>query len=446
MAGSKKAAPPPPYAFEDDIEQAVVLACCGEPRFYKAIGAALDPDRLRNPSAKMLVAAAHAIAHKTSQPPSWPSLATQHLATLMSQGKVTLDQLEDAKDYMLAALELPAVSTEELIASIVPIVQRVKHKEAIVEALDGFKNNLSPADTAAAFESVAKLGKSAVTTVQMIEDITGAADFFSDKEEEKLRFGVQELDDAIEGGLEKQALGLIVGGSGAGKSMALAHASVEALLDGNDVLYVSLELSVNRVTQRLTRNLLDLTKREIRGDVAFAQKRLALVYATPTIGRFAVAYAEPLVTSPKDIRKIIEDSMRQNPGFNPNVFVVDFMDKLRVNPKASLYEDMLAVADGLRTLAVDFDGWTWTASQSDRKSTNRPWLDLDAVADSMNKIRSADLVIAVGRTEEDKQQDLIRFSIPKRREGEGAHTRVGPIAWDPEHGRIAVVSNRNYPW
>jgi len=441
-----KAAPPPPYALEEDVERAVVLAECGEPRFHSAIGRAMDPDRMRSPEARMLMAAAHAIASKTGNPPSWPALAIQHLTTLSSKGKVTWDQVQACKDYLLEAMAQPLVHADELVASVLPIIQRVRHKEAIVDALDGYKNNASPADTAAAFEAVAKLGKTTGSVMRSIDDIVAQPQFFVDVDKDLLQFGIPELDEAIGGGMEKGSLSLLVGGSGAGKSMALAHVAVEALLLGHHVFYLTLELSEGRVAQRIARNLTDMTRREVRLDPAEARRRYAAVRAMPGAGRFLVGYAEPLVTSPADVRRLVEASARENPGFDPRVIVVDFLDKLRCNPKASLYEDMLACTDGLRSIAVDVDGWAFTASQSDRKSTNRPWLDLDAVADSMNKIRSADAVVAIGRTDDDKAADLIRFCVPKRREGEGAHTRVGPLAWDPERGRITVVSNRTYPW
>lgn len=442
----KKAAPPPVYPFEDEIERAVMLASCCEPRFHGAIGSAIDPERLRHPAAKLLVAAAHAVAKRTGRPPSNPVLVVQHLATLMSFGKVSLDQVDAAKDYLLDAVSATTINVDDLIGAVVPVIQRIRHKEAVVEALDGYKNNAPPGETAAVFDAVSKLGKTTGARVSDIEKLVADPDFFAGDEGDMLRFGIPELDDAIGGGLERKALGLVVGGTGAGKSMALAHVAVEAMLAGEHVMYVTLELSEKRVTQRLVRNLTDMTKREARIDQALARARFRAVTTTPGVGKIRVAYAEPLSTSPRDIARIIEEEMRADPDFDPKVFVTDFMDKLRVNPKASLYDDMLAVADGLRNIAVDADGWMWTASQSDRKSTGRPWLDLDAVADSMNKVRSADLIFAIGRTEEDKEQDQIRISVPKRREGEGAHTRVGPFPWDPERGRIAVVSNRVYPW
>lgn len=442
----KKAEPLPSYALEPDVEMAVVAASCGEPRFHQAIGRYMDPERLRAEPAKLLMAAAHAIASKTGQSPTWPSIAVQHLSNLMSQGRLTFDQVEGAKDYLLEAQLLPTVHVDELIAAVVPIIQRVLHKEAVVTALDDYKNRADPADTAAAFDHVGKLGKGAPPDLHTIEVIVSDPDFFKDDEKDVLRFGIAELDDAIEGGMEREALGLLVGASSAGKSMGLSHAAVEAMLDGHDVMYVTLELSQFRVTQRLVRNLIDMTKRETRLDPVLARQRFLAVTSGTGVGKFVVGEAPPLVTSPRDIMQMIDKAVRENPGFDPKAIFVDFMDKLRVNPKTSLYEDMLAVADGLRTIAVDIKGWMWTAAQADRKSTSRPWLDLDAVADSMNKIRSADIVVAIGRTDEDKMADLIRFCIPKRREGEGAHTRIGPIPWDPEHGRIAVVSGRVFPW
>lgn len=441
-----KAAPPPPYQLEDDLEMAIVVASCREPRFHNVVGRYLDPERLRTPAAKMLVASAHAIATKTGQAPSWEAICLQHLQNLSAAGKVTFDQIEACRDYLIDACSLPTVPVDELIASVVPVIQRVLHKEAVVEALDDYKNRHDPANTAAAFDAVAKIGKGGAQTLQEIDFLVQTPTFFTDVDLDMLRFGIPELDDAIDGGMEREALGIIVGASSAGKSMALSHVAVEAMLDGEDVFYVTLELSRARVTQRIVRNLIDMTKREARVDPSMAMQRYNAIRALPGVGKFVVAEAPPLATSPRDIVRLIDQAKRENPGFNPKAFFVDFMDKLRVDSRKALYEDQLAVADGLRGIAVDEKGWMWSASQADRKSTNRPWLDLDAVADSMNKVRSADVVIAIGRTEEDKAADLIRFSVPKRREGEGAHKRIGPIPWDPEHGRIAVISHRTFPW
>jgi len=439
--------PPTVYAFEPEIEMAIVFACCTQPRYYSVIGHAIEAERCRDKTAREVMQVVHVLAEKNGIGPSWTGAVVQHVATLMSRGKATLSQLNAVKDYLLdAESSVPDVPMEELISTTVPVVQRVKHREAVNAALESFKNSGDLDETAAQFDAVSKLGKTVAVSGGTLDQLTADPNFFAaPSTKDVLAFGITELDQAIGGGMERRALGLLVGSSGAGKSMALAHGAVEAFLAGHNVFYLTLELSVQKTSARIVRNLIDMTRRETELDPALALARLAAVKALPTVGKLWVEYAEPLVTSPRDIRQRVAQVKREQ-GWDPDVFVIDFIDKIRSNHKASQYEDMLSVVDQSRSMAVDADGWCLTASQADRKSTTRPWLDLDAVADSMNKVRSADIVIGIGRTEEDQQTDMIRFTVPKRREGEGAHTRVGPIPWDPERGRISIVTTRTYPW
>jgi len=434
------------YYLDPEVEQVAVLACCQEPKFYAVVGHAIEPERLRHPVAKLIIQGVHVLSGKHKQSPTWIRTVVQYFETQMSRGKTTLDDLNAVKDYLLDADMLPKVAVDELAKSVVPVVQRVMHREAIVATGQGFTNNQSAAEAAEIFEKVGRLGvMPVVQSMSIHEAVLDDAIFKPDEQDDLLRLGVQEVDDALGGGLERQSLLLLVGGSGSGKSMGLAHAAVESFIKGRHVFYVTLELSIKRTFQRMLRNITDMTRREMELDPKLARARFAK-YEGLSGGMLRVFYAEPIVTTPKDIRRLIEHAMKADKDYRPSLFVVDFLDKLRTSQKASLYEDMLVTADTLRQIGVDHDGWMLTASQGTRKAESNAWPELDAIADSMNKVRSADAVIAIGRTREDKEAEQIRFNIPKRREGEGAHTRVGPIAWDPEHGRIAVVSDRVFPW
>lgn len=432
------------YPFEDEVLRRVALHCCTDPRFHAQIGHAVDPERLASPEARMLVAAAHTVAKKAGAGPEWHGTVLQHLATLSDAGKVTHAQLEACRDYLVDAAADDRVSSEELCSVVVPIVQRAAYKDVVVTALDAYKSNTPAEDVAAAFQRVSTLGLARQTVAHDFEDVVMAPDFFCASTVVGLQLGIPEIDQAL-GTIESESLTLLVGGSGSGKSMALAHVTAHNMLLGRDAFFVTLELSVSRTSKRISRNLTDMGRREQEADPAIVRARLQALFDAG-MGRVKVAYCEPQATSPKMIEELLDETMRSNPGWEPRLFVTDFLDKVRSNPKAGAYEDMLAVTDQLRQIAVDHDGWQVTASQSDRKSTGRPWLDLDAVADSMNKIRSADLVIGIGRTEDDQAQGLVRYSIPKRREGEGAHQHVGPLPWDPERGRIVAVTDRVYPW
>jgi archaellum biogenesis ATPase FlaH len=435
------------YPFEPSIELAIALACSSDPRFWSIVGHALDPERLKSTDCKLIVQAVKAFAAATGGGPSRPDIVVQRLVNMKDDGKLSEDHLSAAKDYLMEADLSGAIMAEELAAVVVPIVKRVHYKEAVAATTAAFGKDGNPEDAARLLEKVSQIGLRSTTSLgSSLDQVVNRPGFIKAPADAKAMSGtgIQELDDAIGGGMERRALGLLVGGSGAGKSMALSHITAHSLLDGRDTVLITLELGEDAQTRRLVRNLVDMTSMEMHLAPTLWGERLKLLKENG-LGRLMVAYMEPIVTSPRDIRALVNNYCRNNPGFTPSTFVIDFLDKIRCNQKASLYEDMLAVTDGLRSIAVESDGWVWTASQSDRKSTTRPWLDIDAVADSMNKIRSADVVIGIGRTDEDKTNNMVRFSVPKRREGEGAHTRVGPIPWDPEHGRITII-NRIYPW
>jgi archaellum biogenesis ATPase FlaH len=440
----KEAPPPPVYLLEPAIEQAIALAASTEPKFWASLGYAIDPRRMRNKEAQRILDTVRILVTMTGGGPTSSIVVVQQLNNLSASGSIESAEVRRCRDYLIDA-EAVAINTQELIGVVAPIIKRSHYKEVVQKANDSFAKNVPPEQAASEFERVSKIGvvreEDSGRLSSMIND---DAVLIKKKDEPTCPIGVTELDQPLGGGLERPALGLLVGGTGSGKSLMLAHVTVEALLAKRDAVYVTLELGKIATTRRIIRNLVGMTQPEITIDPALARSRYSMLQAGG-LGQLRVVYMDPLVTSPKDIRTKIIEFCREDPTFNPTVIAVDFMDKVRVNIKTKAYDDQLLVADSLRSIAVERDGWLWTASQGTRQATGKSWLGLDAVADSMNKVRSADLVIGIGRTEDDEIEGMIRFSIPKRREGEGAHTHVGPIPWDPEHGRIAVIT-RPTPW
>lgn len=431
-----------PYLLEVNVERAVAVLSCTDPRFWAVVGHAVEPDRLRDPVSSTLVQAARVIAKKTGGGSSNPLVTVQHLTNLQYQGKLELDTVAACKDYLLDGTDLTG---DEVVAVVAPVIKRAIHMDALKQGLADFKADADPSRLLVDLERATKIGVAQqVSDMASLQEIISDASFFHmEKREDLFSLGVPEVDAAL-GGIERRSISLFIGGTGAGKSMALAHVAAESLLEGHDTVYVTLELSKTMVTHRIVRNLINMTKEEMHLDASLARERVRLLMAEG-LGQLMVAYAEPIETSPRAIRALIKEYQRAHRGFEPRVFVIDFVDKIRINKRDEMHADMLAVMDGCRSMAVEADGWAWTASQSNRQAVNRPWPDVDSVADSLNKIRSADVAIGIGRTEDDQSQDLVRFSIPKRREGEGAHSRIGPLPWDPARGRISVVT-RDYPW
>ena len=440
----KERPPVLPYALDDETERAIGYALSRSPVFYQRIGHALEVDRLRDPAVRDIAAAIHTLA-KAGQVPSWSGACVQHLTSLMAAGKITLERVQSVRDLLLTvAADVDPVDVESLIDVVVPVVRNVQYKETVQRAISGFKDGADPSHLAGDFDRLSKLGKASQVEIVNLMDAIDTMDFTRLEGTELLATGIPDLDRALDGGLQRETLILFAGETGAGKSMSLSHLTVDAVLAGRRVGYVTLEMSVPQVMRRMVRNLSGMTSAECSADPAEARRRAKLVVGTSG-GALVVAYAHPLVTGPRDIERIVVDAARDQGLDGIDVLVVDFVDKLVADPKASRYDDMLTCTDGLRNIMVSRRGWCATATQTTRQSVGKGWVGLEGIADSMNKVRSADLVVCIGRTEEDKLAEEVRFTVAKRRDGVGAHARVGPIPWDPEHGRICIV-DRIVPW
>jgi len=437
------------YPITSDYELQIVLAEVGAPRFHEVIGHALNAEMMPTESAKLLVTAGQAIAKETGTGCSSPASAVQHLRVLCDKGKLTHAQVRFASDFIDTAKDLGGVpDLDELIALVTPIVQRFEHREALNDAIKDYGKGAGVDETVSRMERIAGLGKQRISKGSVLRSTEAAVcSYAQDVHSDLLPTGVPELDRVIEGGMEQPALGVVLGGPGAGKSLYLVNQTASALVLSYNVAYVTLELSASRVYRRIVCNLLDCTKEELAGNTGRAADRLHML-EEDGIGVLHVLYQSPRATTPGSIRTWLR-TLEHEEGFLPNVLIVDYADKLvhRIDAKAKelgAYKEMEYVYEGLRDIAVERNCWVWTASQTTRGGLHNKRVDIEHAADSMNKSRVGDLIVAIARTHEDEAEGMLRFRVLKSREG-AAHNEVGPLPMDASHGRITMF-NRPAPW
>jgi replicative DNA helicase len=295
---------------------------------------------------------------------------------------------------------------------------------------------------------VAGLGKQRGTVGQLLkgtaEDIRAAA---AHSIRSPLATGVPELDSVLDGGgMERAALGVAIGGPGAGKSLYLCGLAAAAMVEGHDVAYMSLELSEQQVKKRIYANLYDMTAEDMAAHPEKAAHRHQALKGDG-VGNMHVIYDTAGATTPSTYKTWLRSLERDNPGFKPEVLIVDYADLMVSSSRKNdmrMYEEMKIVYEQLRSIAVERDCWIWTASQAARGGLHKKRLDLEHIADSINKARIADIVVSIARTSEDEAQGMVRFRVPKRREG-AAHSEIGPLTMDASHGRMVMMARRN-PW
>ena len=272
-------------------------------------------------------------------------------------------------------------------------------------------------------EEVESLVKEALRTGEGLEDL--GVDFFSRLkdfeedptllEQERVATLNKELDRIIGGGLGDGELGVILAPTGVGKSMMLVNLTVAAFILGLSVVYYSLELSEKAIQRRLAARLSGIETKELSKDVEWLMKKLGIsgrIFG----GRIFIKRYPARKCSVRTIESHLE--RLKAIGFISGLVVVDYADKMRAERHyTDLYHELGTVYSDLADLSIEQELPIWTASQTTKKSLNKVTITMADVADSFEKCRIADIILALCQTEKEYKEEKMRIFVAKNREG-----------------------------
>lgn len=434
----------------------VAYAEATNPRFHELLGHAIEFDRVQWEDCQLVISAAQEVARNNENPCASTVAVIQQLRLRVNAGKLSLEDLQKANDLLDAVEDAGGVTDlDGLLSTVAPAIRGVATMDALEATIQSMGQKADPAEAADRFTAVANLGKARVSMGQEMnlnaaQIAAAAASTITDP----LPTGITELDIALGGGTERSSLGVFLANSGDGKSLALCHVGSESLLGGHDVAYVTAELSEMQILQRVYCNLLNMSAADLAMNPTEGERRAKLwsshlASMKSRLGRLRVLYLTPKVGTVAQIRQWMKDLDRGPTPFKPSVLLVDYADKLAAKASGSgeskgSYQEQGTIYQHLRDLVVDYEMWSWTASQTTGRQGRKKKLDIEDIADSMEKARICDTLVAIVRNDDDVQSGLCRFRLPKRRNG-AAHIEVGPLTMDPERGRMVALT-RSEPW
>lgn len=442
ITSAKRRTSKEPYNFDPAWERSLIASLCMKQKFFMLVGNEVDPDCLASPVCKLAMQAAQAIAKEdaSKRGPHDERQVMQRLRAWMTDGKVTLAALNDVLDMFEDEETRGLPELEGLLVELKPILQRRIQFEALEIGLSEFQKKGDPTRALSALSRASSIGDVQRTLGNRLgpASIDQMVRLMKVK---RLKVGVPELDDAIEGGALRGTLSMFIGSSGAGKSMGLAQVAAAAARQSFNVGVATLEVSEEIWTARLVANLTG----ERVNDVLFdpygsgALEVLDEYLSTPGFGNLQIASFTAKATTSDHIRTWVKDC-EQEWGQQMDVVIVDYADKLGARGRESKdnsYASAGSVYEDLYNFAKDQDKWVWTGSQSVRgqKTASLKVLDLDDVSDSMHKIRTADLVVTLNPR--DNYETMVFFTA-KNRLGKPRQT-VGPYPCDFAAARIAPI-------
>jgi len=221
------------------------------------------------------------------------------------------------------------------------------------------------------------------------------------------------LDKKMHGGSDKRCLHIFLAPPSRGKSMGLVNIGANALYAGANVLHVTNEMSARKVAARYEMKLSGMTYEEISGRMpAFMEKMRkfrSLYKGNLNIKEYPARSATVL-----DLETHIRLLARK--GFETTLLVVDYVDELRRPARDNESYAIGDVVAALRALATKFDVPVWTATQTQRGGLNKPRLDMDDVADSWEKAKISDVMVAMCQTEKELTDSIMRWYLIKNRD------------------------------
>jgi archaellum biogenesis ATPase FlaH len=202
-----------------------------------------------------------------------------------------------------------------------------------------------------------------------LDDATARYEFYTRKEE-KIAFDLEILNDITKGGLAKKTLTLLAAQSGGGKSLVMSHFAAAALRQGKNVLYITLEMSEERIAERIDANLLgididklaDLSKEEFVQKIATISKK--------TQGKLIVKEYPTGSAHSGHFRGLLEE-LKIKKDFKPDFLIVDYLgicasSRMKMGGSVNSYSYIKSIAEELRSLAVEYDVPLISATQVNR--------------------------------------------------------------------------------
>lgn len=251
-----------------------------------------------------------------------------------------------------------------------------------------------------------------------LEDSDARYDFYH-RVEEKIPFDIDLLNKITNGGLSKKTLNIILAGTGVGKSLAMCHFAASSLLQGKNVLYITMEMAEERIAERIDANLLELTMDSLKMvEKRVFDARLEKI-RNKTHGKLIVKEYPTASAHAGHFRALIEE-LRMKRDFTPDIIFIDYLNicssqRLRMGANVNSYTYIKAIAEELRGLAGEYKVPLVSATQTTRSGFANTDPGLEDTSESFGLPATADLMIALIATEELDQMNQIMVKQLKNR-------------------------------
>ena len=276
-----------------------------------------------------------------------------------------------------------------------------------------------------------------------VDNMEDRFDFYH-KKESRIPFDLDYFNQITKGGVPNKTLNIALAGTGVGKSLFMCHVASSALVDGKNVLYITMEMAEERIAERIDANLLNVPIDQLSNLSNEMFRTKVEDIARKTTGRLIVKEYPTGSAHVGHFRALLNE-LKLKRQFEPDIIFIDYLNICSSSRMKGMggainsYSYIKAIAEELRGLAVEFDVPVFSATQTTRSGYSNSDVGLEDTSESFGLPATADLMFALVSTEELEKQGQMMVKQLKNRYNDPTANRRFVIGVDRAKMRLFDV-------
>lgn len=415
--------PPAKFEFDDEFEKKIAALSLRDVTFNVRTESLLKPEYFENAARAILVDMSLEYWEKYKALPD-PIVMRKMIKDAIVAKRIRSDMVKDVAEEFKALLGADLTGRDYVVDSVADFARH----QALIAAMEKSIVHLEKHDFAAIEQAMQQALQVGANDGQEGHDLLGDVDARAERRKEILAGAVRRaitsgskiFDDATaDGGFTRGELSVLLGPAKRGKSFGLANFALGAVLAGYNVLFITLENSVEVTTNRMEAFLSDIETKKLT--LHIDEVRTKVRDRLEGKGVMKIHNYPPKTFSPRDLKRLVETYKAKGLVFDE--IVVDYWDIMK--PPVSYKDDNISesreIGVELRALAVEENVAMVTAIQSNRDGFKAHTAGAEHAAEDFNKVRLADALFSINADEEERKTGDARIHFAAMRNAEGGY-------------------------
>jgi len=227
---------------------------------------------------------------------------------------------------------------------------------------------------------------------------------FYHTKEDKIAFDLDLFNKITKGGLSRKSLSIALAGTGVGKTLFMTHCASANLMAGKNVLYITMEMAEEKISERIDANLMNTTMDSLQDMPKDVFMKRVKKVKDKTTGKLIVKEFPTASAGSAHFRHLLNE-LKLKKNFTPDMVYIDYLNictssRMKAGANVNSYTMIKAIAEELRGLAVEFNVPILSATQTTRTGYSSSDLNLEDTSESFGLPATADFMFGLISTEE----------------------------------------------